>query len=306
MPCYHPISAFRSKFTNADTGKRNIVFNPREALAESELQIPCGQCIGCRLERSRNWAVRCVHEAQMHEHNCFITLTYAPEHLPKDGSLQLRHFQLFMKRLRRETKGKVRFFHCGEYGEKNRRPHYHACLFGFDFPDKKHWKTVNGEKYYTSDLLGKLWPFGFSTIGEVTFESAAYVARYVLKKITGGAALEHYNDIDRITGEIVSSRAAEYTTMSRRPGIGKPWFDKFSGDLFPSDECVINGHLVKVPKFYNQKFEELHKEAYEQIKMEREISAKRRGKENTRSRLDARKKVQLAKVQQLSRRYENG
>lgn len=129
------------------------------------------------------WAVRIVHEAQMWPQNSFITLTYRPEDLPQGGSLNVEHYQLFMKKLRaRNTGHKIRFFHCGEYGEKLSRPHYHAILFNYDFPDKKVFSEKNGNTIYTSELLEDIWGKGFCTIGDVTFQSAAYVARYVMKK----------------------------------------------------------------------------------------------------------------------------
>jgi len=306
MPCYHPLQAFRSRTVNP-TGKRSLVFKQSEALEpDVPLEIPCGQCIGCRLERSRNWAIRCVHEASLYKKNCFITLTYAPEHLPADGSLHLEHFQKFMKRLRKYGGKNIRFFHCGEYGEQFKRPHYHACLFNYDFKDKKHWKTVNGHKYYTSRRLDRIWTHGFTTIGDVTFESAAYVARYVTKKITGDPALEHYNEIDKETGEILASRMPEYTTMSRRPGIGKGWFDKFKSDLFPSDECVVRGKVCKVPKYYDLQLERTHLDMFEELKLNRIDLAHKYKSNNTRERLDDRKAVQLSKTKQLKRSYESG
>ena len=170
--------------------------------------VACGQCVGCRLERSRQWAIRCVHESQMHEQNCFITLTYSDEFLPENGSLQLKHFQDFMKRLRFHVGGGIRFFHCGEYGEENGRPHHHAIIFNHDFADKKVWKTNNGVVLYRSKILEELWPYGFATVGCVSFESAAYVARYITKKVNGDMADSHY-----------LGREPEYITMSRRPGV---------------------------------------------------------------------------------------
>jgi hypothetical protein len=133
MPCYFPITAWRSKDGKNEAGKWPVVFKPTAGYLDKELKLPCGRCIGCRLERSRQWAVRCVHEASLHEKNCFITLTYSPENLPKDGSLDVSHFQKFMKRFRKRFGPGIRFFHCGEYGESLSRPHYHACIFGFDF-----------------------------------------------------------------------------------------------------------------------------------------------------------------------------
>jgi hypothetical protein len=188
----------------------------------------------------------------MHEQNCFITLTFSPEELAKrenPQSLDVGEFQRFMKRLRKKYGAGVRFFHCGEYGEQNKRPHYHALLFGVDFSDRQLFSQRDGVKLYVSDSLSKLWPYGFSTIGDVTFESAAYCARYVMKKIRGEAASEHYMWTDMSTGEVTQVKP-EYATMSRKPGIGKTWFDKYKKDVFPNDYCVIRGHEVRPPRYY--------------------------------------------------------
>ena len=118
MPCYKPLKAYYAREVN-DTGKRSLVFNSEKALFPAQLQIPCGRCIGCRLDRSLSWALRCVHEASMHDENCFITLTFNDEHLAKNKSLKVSDFQNFLKRLRQFiSPRKVRYFHCGEYGSK--------------------------------------------------------------------------------------------------------------------------------------------------------------------------------------------
>jgi hypothetical protein len=202
--------------------------------------------MGCRLSRSRQWAIRCVHEAQAHAENCFITLTYSDDNIPDDRSLRVRDFQLFLKRLRRNTANRIRFYHCGEYGELYGRPHYHALIFGHDFPDKLLWNTSNNLPLYRSATLEQLWTMGYSSIGEVTFQSAAYVARYLLKKITGDPAQEHYEYVNPETGE-VTQRKPEYTTMSRRPGIGRAWLDKYLSDVYPDDFIVIKGVKMPVP-----------------------------------------------------------
>lgn len=239
MPCYSPLQAWRGP-VSPESGKRSVVFRLPRGDAES-LNLPCGQCFGCRLERSRQWAMRCLHESSLYDRNCFITLTYSPDKLPVDKSVDVREFQLFMKRLRKRFSGeRIRFFHCGEYGEKLGRPHYHACLFGFDFADKVLWSVRNGNKLYVSETLNEIWGLGHCVIGEVTFESAAYVARYIMKKVTGDPAVEHYD-----------GRRCEYTTMSRRPGIGRGWYDKFRGDVFPHDFVVLRGMKVRPPKFYD-------------------------------------------------------
>lgn len=188
----------------------------------------------------------------MHKESCFITLTFSPEAMAKrnkPASLDVTEFQRFMKRLRKKY-GKVRFFHCGEYGEKNKRPHYHALLFGLDFKDKELFSQREGVRLYTSESLSELWPHGFSTIGDVTFESAAYVARYVMKKVRGEGAESHYSQwFDPITGEITEV-VPEYATMSRKPGIGYEWFQEYKSDVFPHDYCVVRGHEVKPPRYY--------------------------------------------------------
>ena len=233
MPCFHPLRGFRAV-------GGGIVFDRSRSMG-IPMSVPCGRCIGCRLERSRQWAVRCMHEASLYEDNCFITLTYSDAHLPPGGSLRLSDFQKFMKRLRRHFSGsKIRFYHCGEYGETTSRPHYHALLFNLEFPDKVLWTTRDDFRVWRSPLLEELWPLGQSEIGSCTFQSAAYVARYITKKVTGDAADAHYG-----------GRVPEYSTMSLRPGLGKGWYDKFKSDVYPSDEMVVNGRITKPPQYYD-------------------------------------------------------
>lgn len=280
-----------------------MVFNRSSALQPDDpIHLPCGQCIGCRLERSRQWAVRCLHEASLYDNNCFITLTYNDKHLPPDRSLDVSVFQKFMKRLRfKYSDQTIRFFHCGEYGELNGRPHYHACIFNFDFPDKEVWKISNGHRLYVSKSLEELWEFGFSTIGDVTFESAAYVARYIMKKITGDAAEAHYERIDPTTG-LVTRLKPEYTTMSRRPGIGKGFFDQFSTDFYPHDYVVVNGVKVRPPKYYDGLLELTRPYEFDAIKERREVNSFLHVDNNTPDRLRVREQVKLAQLSQLKRK----
>ena len=195
MACFHPVKGYRSRTINP-TGKRSIVFTPSRGYMDMPVTVPCGRCIGCRLERSRSWAVRCTHEASLYEKNCFITLTYNQENLPLSGTLVVKHFQNFMKKLRRTYGPGIRFFHCGEYGEQLKRPHYHACLFNHDFPDKQYWKDIRDNKYYLSKSLEEIWGKGFCSITDLTFKTAAYAARYITKKITGEKADTHYETMD--------------------------------------------------------------------------------------------------------------
>lgn len=280
MPCYKPISAYRV----ADGG---VVF---AQLARYDIigdcKLPCGQCLGCRLDRAREWSVRCLHEAKMHRENCFITLTYNDENLPADGSLHYRDFQLFMKRLR-EKLGPVRFFMCGEYGESTLRPHYHAVLFGVDFQDKKEYKkNAQGDMLYTSKILEELWGKGFCPIGLVTRQSAGYVARYCVKKVTGDRAEEHYK-----------GREPEFARMSLKPGIGAEFFKKFESDILPNDYVIESGFKIPVPKYYDKLF----KGNIEDVKFRREKFGRTMADNNTPERLAVREVVAHAKVKSLLR-----
>lgn len=237
--------------------------------------IPCGQCFGCRLDYSCDWAMRCDKETQMHEKNCFITLTYGPEFVPRDGGLQLDDWRYFMKKLRREV-GDVRYFHAGEYGGRYGRPHDHALLFGVDFVDRVFFKyTPSGEKIYTSETLSRVWGKGYCSVGEATFKSAAYLARYCLKKITGKAKEEvdanGLRPYDRVLdhGEIVELRP-EYLTMSRNPGIARSWFEKFFSDVYPHDYVVVRGGMkMPPPKYFDYLLELRDPEMLSKIKAAR-------------------------------------
>jgi len=307
MPCYSPLIGYRSKELTA-RNKRKIVFNLKYAKDDSEVTIPCGSCIGCRFEKSRQWALRCVHEASLHDENCFITLTYSQEHLPADHSLDKTHFQKFMKRLRKHFTGTtIRFYHCGEYGEKNNRPHYHACIFGLDFPDKTFYKTTkDGNKLYLSETLTKIWGKGDKrqqTIGELNFKTAAYTARYIMKKINGKDADVHYRHTDELTGE-QNQIIPEYTTMSRRPGIAANWYQNFKTDVYPSDEVIIKGIPMQPPKYYDSILEKENPFLYDDIKHDRLINAEKYAADNTPERLHVKHKVKQAQANLLQRTYE--
>jgi hypothetical protein len=324
MPCFNPLVAFRAKYPNPASGKTPIVFSARDAGdPDDPVKLPCGQCIGCRLERSRQWAIRCVHEASLYERNCFITLTYAPEHLPKSGSLDKRDFQLFMKRLRKKYGSGVRYFHCGEYGQTCKvcgfsykvcfqrcrkwdprigRPHYHACLFNFDFEDRDLWSVRNELPLYTSKALAELWPFGFSTIGDVTFESAAYVARYITKKVTGELADAHYEKASP-SGEIFNV-VPEYTTMSRRPGIGRGWLEKYTSDVYPHDRIILRGRALRPPKYYDSVFELDNPVAFDDVREARKLKAVVFAKDSSYKRLRVREQLQYLRFACLKRGLE--
>lgn len=283
MPCYKPLQAWLlpNAITMPDGTvkvKNKVAFKKADRDyfdVSTGIDLPCGQCIGCRLERSRRWAVRIMHEAQMHEQNSFITLTYSDDKLPSDSSIHIDHVQRFLKRLRKRI-GKFRYFSAGEYGcsdpqtcrqagcNHTARPHYHLCIFGtdFSFDREVYKKTSRGDTLYTSSTLEREWGQGFAPIGDLTFDSAAYVARYCLKKITGDPAEAHY-----------AGRTPEFVHMSRRPGIGATWYDRYKSDVYPLDECIMNGKYMLPPPFYDKLLEKTDPSLHARIKRTRERAA---------------------------------
>lgn len=294
MPCYYPLTAYRSVTPNQKSGKKGITFSPdaRSAL-DGVVHLPCGRCIGCRLERARQWAVRMMHEMQEHEFSWFVTLTYRPECLPPGGSLRKVDFQLFMKRLRKWYGRPVRYFHCGEYGERLSRPHYHAVLFGLELKDLKLLREENGNALFTSEILEKLWGNGYCTVGQVTFESCAYVAGYVTKKVTGPKAVEHYG-----------GKEPEYATMSRRKGIGYRWIERFGGEVLENDSVIVKGREAKPPRYYDKVLEQMSPEEMEKVYQARMESAWERFGENYGDRLVVREKVKRGQISLKRRSFE--
>lgn len=235
-----------------------------------------------------------MHEASLHEENAFITLTY--REIPPGANLNYKHFQAFMRRLRRKFKGcSIRFFMCGEYGELRLRPHFHACLFGFNFPDREPIRHDQA-KLYRSPILDKLWPHGFATIGQVNYATAAYVARYVMKKAYGQA--QAYTHTDPATGEIIA-RKPEFTQMSRRPGIAAKWIETYFDDVYPSDQVILNGTAQKPPRYYDKQLEKLNPLLLDELKAQRAL--RNQPGEQLEHRLTARAAVAQARLNQLKR-----
>lgn len=322
MPCRFPLEAARE----IGKGLKPIIYgkgrrpNPLAPGWEA-LDLPCGQCNGCRLEKSRIWGARIAHEAAYLEeeyglYSSFITLTYSERYLPAYGSLVKHHLQDFLKRLRsRIAPRKIRYYAAGEYGTKCvqheipecphcgpiQRPHYHAIILGFDWPDRYYVGDRDGLPIYQSDLLEDLWKFGFHEIGSCSFESAAYVARYVMKKQNGKNAEEHYMRLDPFLSEWFPVDP-EFAIMSRRPGIGLDWYEKYKSDIYPEDECPIPGRGVsgKPPRYYDEKFGEIEPETLEEVKRTR-IQKMADSLENGPS-LESRGIVQDAKIKLLARK----
>lgn len=301
MPCYHPLLGYRARVVG-ESGKRAVVFNPRDGFPDFPVVLPCSQCLGCRLDRSEAWAIRCMHELHFHVHSMFLTLTYSDEHLPLGGTLVKRHFQEFMYRLRRHVKTRVSYFQVGEYGERTRRPHYHALLFGYSFPDQKFLKkTPQDDPLYTSDTLDRLWGKGNCWIGAVTFQSAAYCARYIMKKVTGERAAEHYTVVDD-RGEM-HCLVPEYITMSLKPAIGKRWIQRYWRDVYPDDFVVVGGKKRGVPAYYDKYLQEVAPTLYESVRLARMARGRlpEQRLDSSPWRLEVREEVRAARISTLKR-----
>lgn len=291
MPCTSPLKAWRNL-------SGNIVFHCslREERLFEPLSLPCGQCTSCRLAHSREWAVRCVHESQMHESNCFITLTYRDECLPWSEfgypTLDRRDVTLFLKRLRKAiAPRKIRYFGCGEYGTKFSRPHYHLVIFGYDFPDK-HLYKAGRFNLFNSELLSECWQLGHAVIAGFSFESAAYTARYCVKKINGSHAAEYYHD-----------RVPEFSMSSNRPGIGASFFQRYSADIIFEDKVVSRGGKAsKPPRYYDKLLGRMDPELLERNKQRRKDDVVELPEE----RLKQLEKFNLIKFNNMMRKYENG
>lgn len=321
MSCFDPLHAYQSLTLKTSGGRSVITFDHVEGTSTpyQRIRLPCGQCIGCRLDRSRQWAVRVCHEASGFDNNAFLTLTFSDENLNSRFSLVKSDFQNFMKRLRKEFIGleyvlptakssnthPIRYFHCGEYGEKFERPHHHACLFNFDFSDKTEWPTRKNSVLYHSETLDRIWGNGMCSIGEVNFETAAYVARYITKKVNGRDAASHYyHDCDPETGEAFY-REPEYITMSRRPGIGSRWFQEFANsDVYTKDYLTIKGKKFKPPGYYDRLYDLEKPKQMAIIKQKRKLAGLAGADNNTIRRLKVRAMCARARNNSLLREYE--
>lgn len=305
MTCYHPLKAF--ELGVKANGKKDLkvasfsvdhferrtsgVLVPSMEIERSPyadkvyrdyLRIPCGQCLGCRIDYSRDWATRMMLEYDYHETSSFITLTYNDLYVPlcdyvdkngeeqKSMTLLKRDMQLFMKRLRKKYPDKqIRFYGCGEYGPKNQRPHYHLIIFGLDFAEDRYVHQISalGDAYYRSPTLEKLWPYGYSYVCDVSWQTCAYVARYVTKKKKGKES-DYYQFFNI---------QPEFSLMSRKPGIGRLYYDDHKEEIYEKGSIYLStakgGMKVKPPRYYDSLYDIEYPVEMEHIKkMRREMS----------------------------------
>lgn len=302
-------------------------------------QIPCGQCSACRLEYSRQWAIRCSLESMYYANCWFVTITYDDAHLPRGLKLdnetgeimsnsrgELLHVlddsdaTKFLKRLRITAErngwrnGKdVRYFYCGEYGEQYKRPHFHFLFFGLDLPDVEPLYVKRKHRFFYSKTLEEIWGKGNVIIGELCFDSCAYVARYVMKKQKGKSAEEMRDKIktvifngDKMT---ISDFRDEFCRMSRRPGIGKKYFDEHKDNMYLSDslyvQCSKGLQKVKPCRYYDNLYDVQHSEELERIKAHRravgKASSLSRSKRTSLTEEQYLQQKELTKIEQVKR-----
>lgn len=332
MPCKTPKLAFRDllgelpirvhsgKTYRQNDGKTHY----RKGLNWEAFSLPCGKCLHCRLQLARAKAIRCVHQAKQSNYNCFLTLTYDNAHIPGDGSYNKNHPVAFVKKLRDKLcrdlgcrikyssldTGKVRSFYihrcpkiktfgCAEYGEQLSRPHFHLIIFGWYPPDAK-YKELSGNRWsektnkiYTSEILTKLWEHGFHSIGDLTLESAQYVAGYVTKKIGGERAKDHYKNLP------------PERTICNSQGIGLEWLKKYYFDLLINNSVVHNGKELPIPTFYIRKLKDIDPVCYEELKKIRIDAIKYIDLDSTRDRVLTRYQIQEKMFSEKKRSYEN-
>lgn len=264
MACYHPITL----------PIKQKPYRPGMRAFWVERTVPCGSCIGCRSNQAREWSMRILHEQQQHLASWFLTLTYSDENLPDYGSLYPEHLRRFFKTLRKILPEKsLSYYACGEYGERTKRPHYHAVLFGPDFLDKYRNNSDNSNPTWCSPTLGNHWPYGLHEFSTVTPASASYVAGYVRKKLNARQQPNAFVRVDEYTGEL-HDVTAEFSRMSLRPAIGKRWIEKHWKDVYPRDFVVMQGKEYKPPRYYDKWMEKHHPAIMAEVRFRRDHDAR--------------------------------
>lgn len=301
MACTRLVQAYKHFLTG------EVVYSQPRSPNYFPFRHPCQKCIGCRRSDAYQKTVRVRHESLMHDQSSFLTLTYSPENLPKDGNLSRVDSQLFLKRLRinlsRKFGLKIRVFGCGEYGERFRRPHYHIIVFGFDPPDKELLYEKRGFPLYRSSFIEDAWGLGHVSVGSVTWESSAYCCGYVIKKINGKESFDRYartDTLDKETGDI-QMRPKEFGIFSNRVAIGRDWYEKFSEtDLWNKGFLTVDGRKSAPPKYYQRLFKEQFPDRYDEWKASQKVQVE------SAYHAAAREKNLLISTSRMFRNYENG
>lgn len=259
MSCYHPLQGAR-----LPNGTVKIFAQLSTALKNYQgeiLKIPCGRCVGCRLDYASDWADRMCIESKLRDHSWFVTLTYDDEHVPYTDdlcqTLKPKDMTDFLKRYRRAIEPeKISYYYSGEYGTQTLRPHYHMILFGSSIYDLELYQKSPNGVYYKSKWFDSIWQKGNCIITEFSWQTASYTARYVLKKL--GMPKEHWDHV---------SIYPEFSRCSRRPAIGRRYFDQFYEEIYKNDEIFLSGgKVVKPPKYFDNLLKGMDLDLLEHVK----------------------------------------
>ncbi len=312
MACYSPLKGYKDLISGGLTFKKTPI----------KLTVACGQCLGCRVDHRAMWAIRIVQESHMYldnHGNSWATLTYRDasqcnaqqlklgQHIPEDYSLRPIDVSKFIRSLRKSVDHKIRYFYCGEYGELG-RPHYHICLFNHSFDDLEMFKDDAGVYTYTSRSLEKHWPHGFSTVSDLNYQTAAYTAGYIMEKINGNRAADHYLRCDQY-GEAywLMPEFIRMSTGRKKPcGLGAGFYAKYKSDFFPSDTSPVPGHgtVQQVPRYYQNILEMQDPGLLEDVKNLREVFMASHRDDYTPERLLDKYKCARAKQQRQTRKLK--
>lgn len=307
MSCLFPLPMARDEHGNVISIKKTVlggnVIHVPSGDRHTEFYVPCGQCGECRLSRARMWATRCVHEATMWQKTSFITLTY--KQIPPGGSLEPEAARNFIRNLRYKLKAPFKYFLVGEYGDEGNRPHYHALIFGHDFGLSNYYE-VDSKKKQTTDLgvlhdteamdcpeLSSIWGLGHTSVGRLTFDSAAYCAQYAMKKVNGEKAKDHYG-----------GRYPEFMRTSQN-AIGKQYALQFADEIILNNSVISNGVEQPIPQYYIKQYEKQNKDLTN-LKLKREEFSQTHTLEKSYIRaqmLDSKFKLRVSKADAFRVRY---
>lgn len=299
MACFHP----QDMYTD---GKGGYSMVERPPYTFRKILFKCGKCVGCLKDRRDEWSMRVMDEARVRGPlNCsFLTLTYDVEHIPMPPHVSKEALRLFIRRLRKaHPELKIKYFGCGEYGDKGGRPHYHLIIFGYNFPDRKFYsKNKSGDRRYKSDELERLWPFGLCEVGDVTHRSAGYCASYLVKSGGQGPLWNDGTGVDPVR------LAPPFQAMSTHPGIGANYFERYGAHDFAFDFHLVEGSKRKIPRYYEKLFRrgvddesrEANRAQLEDLKVARELKSAERAHDNTPARLAVREECAKARRRRWS------
>lgn len=290
MACFYPIQMFQleSGRVTQDSNAVDIV---------RSFPAPCRRCLGCANDEKIEWGLRGMHEAKMHRFSAFCTFTYGDLYLPPNENCCYAHFQTFMKDLRAHTPGSVYSYMANtEYGGRTHRPHAHANIFGLFPDDAKLYAKPNGNNLYTSKSLDELWGRGSVKFGQVTVGTAVYVGSHLAAKIDTDAYIARRLWTDPETGEVIL-RCPEEFHASKRPAIGKRWYDAYGAHTRAHDFVLDSrGCRLPVPALYDRWHKELDPAGLEEVKAARLVDMFGRLDDFTEARLDVRERVTIARA----------